>query len=208
MSDPASTTAWLTLALVLITAVYALFTFRILKANEALVAEMKNQRDAEARPYVTVSVRNRTGTNLLYMSVKNTGRTAAEDLRLTLDRDYYQDGKKQEGRNIRQWTAFSETIEDLPPNVELQFLLGAGPSLLEDRPDPIIAPPTFAVHAEYSFRGMPLTETTKVDLRPFAMSSVPHDPVVEELERGRNTVREVGRDIRSAIAGLSQRPNP
>jgi len=190
-------TNWLALALVSVTAVYAWVTFRILRANEALVAEMKEQRDSEVRPYVVVWVEIRTETNLIYLFVKNVGRSAAENLRLSIDRNFYQDGNKAGGRNIRSWAAFANPIEDFPPGTQLQFLLGTGPGLLEQ------AEPLLTVSAEYSFRGKPLTpEQTRVDLRPFDMSGIPHDPVVEELQRVRESIDKAANKVASAIESL------
>lgn len=194
-----SATDWITLSLVLITAVYAYVTFRILRANEALVVQMKRQLDAEARPYVTVSLRNRMETQLIYLVVKNTGRMSAENLRLTLDDDFYQDGKVRQGRNMREWSAFSTVIEGFPPSAELQFLLGSGPELLEDAPPVKIARPTIKIGASYSATGQRFDESTIVDLRPFAMSSVPHDPVVEELARIRESLAGTGKSIADAL---------
>lgn len=194
-----SATDWITLALVLITAFYAYITFRILRANEALVLQMKRQLDRVVRPYVTVSLRNRMETQLIYLVVKNTGRTAAENLRLTLDGDYYQDGKVRQGRNISEWSAFSTVIDGFPPNAELQFLLGNGPELLEDAPSGKVARPTIKVGASYSAQGQTFEESTTVDLRPFAMSSVPHDPVVEELARIRESLTKTGNAIAETL---------
>ena len=49
-----SPTDWLTLALVVITGLYAWATFRILRANEAVVAAMKEQTETQLRPYLIV----------------------------------------------------------------------------------------------------------------------------------------------------------
>ncbi len=63
-----SNTDFLTLALVVITAFYAWATLKILRANEAMVAAMRDQQNAAMRPYITVSIHIRTGTQLLYQS--------------------------------------------------------------------------------------------------------------------------------------------
>ena len=44
----------LTAILVLITGFYAYVTFRILKANEKVVAEMGNQTESINRPYINI----------------------------------------------------------------------------------------------------------------------------------------------------------
>ena len=69
---------WLTLALVVITAIYAYLTFLILKANRAVVAGMQEQMEAMLRPYVTAEVNARPGSTLVQLVVKNAGKSAAE----------------------------------------------------------------------------------------------------------------------------------
>ena len=122
-------TDWLTLALVAITAFYAYSTLKILRANEAMVSAMREQQNAAMRPYILVSTNVRTGTQLLYLSIKNVGKTAALDLSLSLDKNFYQLGEKREERNIAKSAAFSRSIVSLPPDGQLLFLLGNGPTL-------------------------------------------------------------------------------
>jgi len=45
----------LTALLVVITGIYAWFTFRILKANERIVEKMHEQQEAMYRPYIAIS---------------------------------------------------------------------------------------------------------------------------------------------------------
>ncbi|MBI5908028.1 MAG: hypothetical protein HY853_05530 [Burkholderiales bacterium] len=122
-------TDWLTLALVVITAFYAWATLKILRANEAMVSTMRDQQNAAMRPYILVSTSVRTGTQLFYLSIKNVGKTAALGLKLSLDKSFYQLGEKREDRNIANSAAFSRVIDSLPPDGQLLFLLGSGPTL-------------------------------------------------------------------------------
>ena len=91
---------WLTAALVIITAIYAWTTFRILRANESVVAAMQDQTVAQLRPYISVSVVPRIGTTLLSLEVINSGRSAATNVRLSMDRDFYAHAERQESSNI------------------------------------------------------------------------------------------------------------
>lgn len=109
-------TDWLTLALVVITGFYAWATLKILRANEAMVSTMRDQQNAAMRPYILVSTNLRMGTQLLYLSIKNVGKTAALNLKLSLDKSFYQLGEKREERNIANSAAFSRTIDSLPPD--------------------------------------------------------------------------------------------
>jgi CBS domain containing-hemolysin-like protein len=72
-----SVTDWLTLALVIltgalaiITGFYAWATFCILEANKAAVQAMRQQTEAQLRPYVVVAPTVRIGTTLLCLEVQ------------------------------------------------------------------------------------------------------------------------------------------
>src|SRR6266566_3855453 len=117
---------------VAVTLVYTVLTFRILKANQAVVEGMRDERLAQNRPYIRITVFIRTGTQLLYLSVKNTGRTPAWKLRLTIERDFYPFGEKRPDGNLATLAAFSQSIESYPPEAEMQFLLGSGPALFAE----------------------------------------------------------------------------
>lgn len=91
-----SPTDWLTLALVVITGLYAWATFRILRANEAVVAAMKEQTETQLRPYLIVSAAPRIGTTLMCLHIENAGRSVAENIRLKMDRDFYPHAERRE----------------------------------------------------------------------------------------------------------------
>lgn len=180
----------LSLALVFITGFYAWVTFKILKANQAVVSAMKEQTEAQLRPYIVAAAFARTGTTLLLLEIQNTGKSPAEKLRLTLDQDFYQHAEKREGQNIAKLPAFTQTIECLPAGVKLQFVLGVGHKVLGEGVENS-CPKVFAVHASYSFAGAAYTEVTTVDLRPLMHSSVIHDPVAEEVEKLRQSLEKL-----------------
>jgi hypothetical protein len=198
-----SSTDWITLALAVITAFYAWATFRILRANEGVVAAMREQIDAQLRPYIEVSVAPRIGSNLLCLFIKNTGKSPAISLRLELDKDFHFQGERRDDKNLRKLPAFSQEIDSLPPNSQLNFLLGTGSALSGSQSDPKISPLVFSVSARYQFAKRSYSEQTTIDLRPFFHSIVPIDPVVEELEHLRQAVDKLGTKIEQSLARLS-----
>lgn len=165
---------------------YTIITARIHKANQAAVEAMRLQAETYSRPYIEISVKGRMETQILYLTVRNTGRTPARNLRLTMDRDFYRFAEKAPDRNLRSYAAFSERIDSFPPNTEVAFALADGPALFEATEE--LVPTRFVVCASYEFGGKTVDETTEIDLRPFRNTSVPHHPVVEELERLRKSI--------------------
>ncbi len=192
-------TDWLTLALVLITAFYAWATLQILRANQAMVSTMREQQNAAMRPYILISTSVRTGTQLLYLSIKNVGKTAALNLKLSLDKSFYQLGEKREERNIANSAAFSRVIDSLPPDGQLLFLLGNGPTLYGGSNTEELSPLQFQVTANYMAGSESISETSIVDLRPYINTEVPYDPIVEELGKLREEFKKLSKALEKTL---------
>jgi hypothetical protein len=92
------------------------------QASEASVEAIRAQSEAMLRPYINVEPFIRPHTPFLYMRIKNTGRTSAENLQLSLDRDFFQFGKTDRPeKNLRNLSAFTAPIDSFPPGTELIF---------------------------------------------------------------------------------------
>lgn len=182
---------YLTAILVFITAIYAYLTHRMTKASEASVEAVRAQSEAMLRPYITVAPFIRPHTPFLYLRVENTGRIGAQNLRLTLDRDFFQFGENDRSdKNLRTMSAFSIPIDSFPPGAELIFALGPGWVLFGKNAQPDVSPAQFNVIATYEFLGKKAEEVNRVDLRPYIGTEGERDPVVEELERIRKVMEE------------------
>ena len=174
----------LTAILVIITAIYAYLTHRIAKASEESV-------EAMARPYVTVAPYIRPHTPILYLRIENSGRTGAQNVRLTLDRDFFQFGENDRAeKNLRTRSAFTAPIDTLAPGHQLNFALGQGWVIFGENARPEITPPQFNVTAEYEYRGRNIVEVNRIDLRPYLGSEGERDPMVEELEQIRKEIEK------------------
>jgi hypothetical protein len=169
----------LTSLLVIITAFYAWVTFRIMKANERTVAAMGSQIELATRPYVALGLVTIPNSNMFCLRVANTGKTGAENLRLTLDRDFCQFGKAE--KNLRDMTAFQEPIQQLPPGTEIVFGLAMGPQFVGDALNEALTPPVFSITATYSYGDRTVTEVTTIDARPYRDSMSPPSAVATEL---------------------------
>jgi hypothetical protein len=181
----------LTGILVIVSAIYAYLTFRMAKASEASVEAVKQQSEAMLRPYISVSPFIRPHALFLYLRVANTGRTGAQNLRLTIDRDFFQWGEAgKPDKNLRNQNAFSLPIDSLPPGAELLFALGQGWVLFGEKANSAATPVQFSITATYEFFGKKVEEINRIDLRPYVGTHGEHDPVVEELERIRKVLEQ------------------
>jgi hypothetical protein len=119
---------------------------------------------------------------VVYLRIRNTGRSAATGLDVRVDRDFFQFGDAKPERNIRTFHAFSGTIESMPPGSQLIFALAQGFVIHGEKADGTVTPKEFVVSARYSQGDRTFVEKTHVDLRPFAQSVPPPDPLIEKLD--------------------------
>ena len=180
----------LTAILAFITAIYAWLTHQMAKASKESVQEMRQQSEAMMRPYVIVSPFVRPHTPLLYLRIINTGRNAAHNLRLSIDRDFYQFGETQNDKNLKNKSAFTTPMNSFPPNSELIFALAQGWVLFEGNGKPDVCPVQFTITANYEFSGKKIEERHNIDLRGFLGSEGNSDPLVEELEKIRKVMEK------------------
>ncbi len=184
----------LTAILVLITGFYAWVTHRILQANEAAVRAMEKQSKALSRPYVHATLSLLVDTPIYVLTIKNHGRTAAKNLRITMDRDYPAFGGGDSERNLRELFAFREPIESFAPAAELNFWLGTA----SDVHDPYKEAPEdiegFRITLKYEFSGETVVEESTIDFRPFLYSDLPRHHVAHALKEIGKTLENIRKD--------------
>lgn len=183
----------LTLVLVSITAFYAWSNFRILKANENVVSVMQAQHESMTRPYIIVRAFTDPGNPIIFLEIRNTGLTAATDLRLTLDRDFYQFGERPpQGRNLTDANAFQYPIESFPPGATLNFYLATGQNIFGEGANQDLTPGLFKVTARYSYTGKTVTEATAIDLKQFLGTRLDETELTQNLK-----------EIKKALGGIT-----
>jgi hypothetical protein len=186
----------LTGALVLITGFYAWATYKILKANERVVEVMHEQAEAVTRPYITVAAVLEPDNPIFYLRISNVGKTAANDVKLTLDKSFYPFGEKKEGNDLCHLFAFTNVITSFPPGAEIVFSLAQSFVIFGEKADNAIVPSSFIVTAEYSFAGKHVTEANPIDLRPYLGASIPQDAYVRKLKAINDSIEKVANGLK------------
>ncbi len=181
---------YLTAILVFITAIYAYLTHRMAQMSEASVKEMRHQSETMMRPYIIVSPFVRLHTPFLYLRIANTGRNAAQNLKLNIDKDFFQFGETQTEKNLKNKSAFTTPMDSFPPDSELIFALAQGWVLFEGGGKPDVCPSQFTIIATYEFSGKRVEERHNIDLRGYLGSEGVQDPLVEELEKIRKIMEK------------------
>lgn len=181
----------LTAALVLITAFYAWATFKILRANEKVVEVMHEQAIAASRPYVVIAPLLELDNPIFYLKISNFGRTAATNLRLTIDKSFFKFGEESKGRDLASFTAFNQTIESFPPGAEITFSLAQGFKIFEGDVENPKLPHTFSVVAEYEFAAKKVREVNQIDLRPYVDADLPQDAYIRKLKDISDSLKKI-----------------
>jgi hypothetical protein len=180
--------------LVIITGVYAVLTRRIAKSNESTVAAMNSQIKSMTRPYVTITLSQSSQTTLR-MRIANTGMSNAENLRLQIDKDFFQFGRKED--NLADVYVFKNPIPSFPPRAQLEFPLL---SSLEVQDDKSSATSEFTITATYSFNGEPFTERTTIDLKMYRDIWMPTKTVQEEFSELTTEIKELKEFLKKKFA--------
>lgn len=176
---------FLTAILVAITGFYAYLTYRMAKSSEASVQASKQQFEAMFRPYIEVRPYVRDNTSILYLLIENTGRSAAQNVRLSIDRDFFQFARKEPAHNLRARPAFSEQIDSLGSGHRLNFALAQAFVIFGqgEGGGPDVTPSQFQITAAFEFAGKKFEEHHRIDLRPFIGTEGERNGVVEELNK-------------------------
>ncbi|MCR4287469.1 MAG: hypothetical protein NUW09_05610 [Deltaproteobacteria bacterium] len=185
----------LTGALVVITAFYAWATYKILRVNEKVVEVMHKQAEAISRPYVSITPFLEPDNPIFYLRISNTGKTAAYNLRLTLDKSFYKYGEMSEDANLALCAAFNQTIDSFQPGAELIFSLAQSYKLFNEKTDRSVLPQSLTIIAEYSFADKVVVEKNMVDFRPYLGSDVPQDPYLRKLKDISKAIENVSKNM-------------
>ncbi len=189
-------TDYLTAALVVVTAYYAWVTYKILKANEAVVAAAQKQAEALTRPYIQATLALVTDTPIFKLYITNTGQTSAQNLRLTLSDSISQFGRSS-GAKLNELNAFTQVIESFPPATALTFWLGSAADIFAKGEYSVI-PQVFTVTAVYEYEGKSVSEKTTLDFRPYLSSDLPREAVSHGLVEVKKALEKIQRAIEQA----------
>jgi len=186
----------LTTILVIITGFYAWSTYRILKANERVVEVMNDQAEAITRPYISVTSFLEPDNPIFYLRITNTGKTPANNLKLSLDRPIYIFGQNKEENNLASYPAFNQTIASFHPGTEIVFHLAPSFTIFGEKTNENVLPKSFTVLAEYSYGNKTVKENNIIDIQAYFNSNMPHNPYVRKLKDLTEAVNKISNSLK------------
>lgn len=168
LAGPAGTNL-LTLVLVVVTGAYVYLTWKIAQANQEMLESLKVQYRESMRPLVYPSLTFREQV-VSRLTIRNSGRSPAYDLRVSLDRDFFQFAER---RNIREFGVFNEPISAFPPGAEISIDLAQGFNLDKELDGKNVTPSKFVVTLNYRSKFETYSEDVLIDVSPYAQVHFP-----------------------------------
>lgn len=180
-----------TVFLAIFTAIYVFLTGR-------LVYVTRLEHDADIRPYVLVRPYLRSDI-MVSLLIKNVGKTAAENVTLTLDQDFFQFGDAS--RNLRNMPLFSKPISSIMPGVEYHVDLGTGPTFFQKHvKEPTKKMPNvFSVTSSYSYFSKAIFETAIIDVSAYYDTHQQKSEISDEIEDLRKAVERGFASVETSI---------
>ena len=139
---------WSSFLLAVLTAVYVALTYQMLRTNQRQLAILREQFLYSVRPSVLIEAFAFPGSPLFKLRIRNVGKSAAERLRLQIDRDFWALGKSD--RNLRDFHVFRNVIDNFAPGSEIVFNLGVSSELWGDKFQGK-CPTRFSISADYHY---------------------------------------------------------
>ncbi len=185
----------------ILTAVYALYTKRVLSSQEKTLEEIRRQGEAASRAYVVVKA-VLTQRQLFALQIANEGKSPATNLRLAIDRDLYQYGKKEE--KINRLPLFSKATVSLPPGSRYAIALWTDSQCFGKKVNEL-CPREFNIEASYESLGRKYEEKWNIDLAFYALHMRPPYEVAESTERMVYFIKSLTEAVSSLVGLLGKR---
>jgi hypothetical protein len=194
LADP-SITAISTIILAAITGIYAFLTFLIARSNKQMVNQIKLQNNAMLRPVVGFRIENRQGT-IISLVLENSGKSTATNIRLKIDRDFFQYAQKEQRRNLKNFNAFKREIASMAAGEKIHFDLAQGFKFDESCDGTLLTPMEFEIEITYKFGDQQYQETQFIDIKPYMSSLAVRDPL-EFIEQVNNSLKKIEMALRN-----------
>lgn len=159
---------------------------------------MHEQAAAIARPYVTITPFLELDNPIFYLRISNIGKTAAKDLKLSMNKPFYEFGDKKKKATYPN-AIFSRILLSLFPSAEIIFPLAQSFIIFSENANNDVVPSSFVVTAEYSYADKRVKETNEIDLRAYLGATVPQDAYVRKLKSINDSIENIAKTLKTNL---------
>lgn len=180
------------LILTIITAINVFLVYRTLKTSKDVIKIMKEQYEAERRPYIQIRTYYRQGF-IVCLLIKNVGKSSARNVKFKLEKDIFKFGNSQ--LNIKEFPLFKEGIKFFPPETEYHIDLGQHWLFFKKEINKEQLPLLFKITCTYSFFNKTITEETLIDIKSFFKTTLPTNETIYELKELKKEIAKISKEI-------------
>lgn len=178
-------------------------TRKAAEATEKSVIEMRETRDQETAPFIVAYFDLPMGSQLIYLVVKNIGRTVATQVKLIFTPTLR---ASKETRVLEEVGFIKDGIESMPPNYEIRTLVDSSPAYFSNKELPLKYNVEITYYGGLEAKQRTIKQTLDLSANK-GISFVRHkdmDNLVGEVEKITREFREI-RDSASDIAASLER---
>ncbi len=182
----------LTFILVVVTAIYVWITHKILQANQKAIEVMESQLKASTRPYIVIKTFTVHESQMILLSISNTGKSAADELILKIDKDFYRYGKNENQFNLKELNPLKNKTDHFQPGTELVYNLVDAVELFRNQGN-TITPQQFTITAEYKYLSEAFAEKNIINLAQHKDVALNFDPLISNLKKIADAVDKISK---------------
>lgn len=187
--------------LAILTGLYVLLTYKILNANKTLMQRMALQAEEQKRAYINIRASDRAKA-IVFLIIKNIGKTAATNVKFKLDKDIKRFGNKE---NLKEIPLFKEGVTFFPPESEYQIDVAQYWFFYPDEKNKTreVLPSEFKITCTYETLDKTYTEETIIDIKSTYKTNYMMDEGVEKLEDIANKLNSISLNLKSIGSAIS-----
>jgi len=188
-----SAVSWISLAQVIVAAILTLVTLIYVVYTRSLAKAAAEQLEAQSRPYIVADLPVRPN-GVVALRVRNRGRSSAEHLKLSLDRDI----ETVTNEKLNALPAFTTGLAHFAPDGAVTWTLGGSNKLINTMP-------AFTITCLYDRAGRSYSDSFELSLKTYYGTVLPpKDEIAAEVEKLRREVEKV----RDAVKKIADKPDP
>ena len=195
---------WVQIGSLVALVVYVIKTWEMASATrksaagmQASVEEMRKSRELEMAPYIVVFIDVNIKRSAFYLVIRNTGKTAANNLKISINPPLYSSFTAQ-GHNINEYKFLTDGFKTFPPHYEFRIEYDrAIPQVGIDSKDLV-----YEASVEYSDEFTTSRHTANFLLEPWVFKGLLRSESMDSVKKNTKAIQNEFKDLNRTMHSL------
>jgi hypothetical protein len=166
---------------------------------QSSVEEMRISRELEMAPYIVVYIDVNIKKQIFYLVIKNTGKTAANNLLITINPPLYSSFTAK-GHNINDYKFLTEGFKTFPPHYEFRIEYDHSiPQVGVESKDLV-----YEASVEYSDELSTGRHTANFLLEPWVFKGLLHSESMDSVKKNTKAIQNEFRDLNRTMRSIDE----